>query len=149
MRKLALLLLCFAILASGVSFVIYARTQNFGDNPTVAATPNELWPPTNLMVPIELGVYCDWNNGACTLENPCACCKEFQILGVTANEPIRPGVDFAFTNVAHNRPQLSLKASHRAGGSGRIYYIRVSEYSPICCKAIEMTVTVTVPRRLR
>lgn len=158
MRKLALVSVCAVLVVVAAFYGIHARAQASGDTFTVEATPNQLWPPNNEMVPIHMGGYCDWQGtGGCSRDRPCECCEAFKILGVSSNEPIQPGVDYQVANntcpsgSGRSVPKLWLRATRAGSGDGRHYSIDVQECRPLpdphfyCCAKRIVTVTVTVP----
>lgn len=162
MRKVALVFLtCAAVAVLVASYVVQVRAQA-GDTFQVEATPNRLWPPDGRMVPIHLGGYCDWQgSGGCNRDGPCECCEAISIVGISGNEPIQEGVDYAVANntcpsgSGRSVPKLWLKATRAGSGGGRTYSINFRECRPLppphfyCCARRIVTVAVTVPHDQR
>jgi hypothetical protein len=131
------------VLLASLMMYAFAHPPQAQDVFTVIATPNELWPPNSKMVPIKLDVFCNWNNGACTPEHPCECCKNYLILDVDSHEPLSPD-DYIIDNCSVP-PRLFLKAERLGNGNGRDYVIKVAEKRNIRCTNPTAKVTVTVP----
>ena len=155
MRRLMLVLICAVLVALTASYAVHVRAQA-GDL-KVEATPNQLWPPNDKMIRIRLDGYCGGSTGIpggfCLKGYPCNCCEALQILGVSSNEPIVPGVDYEFSDTCvyyPAGPELWLKSARAEEGPGRKYHIQVRECDGEgCCAERTRTVTVTVPHDQR
>ncbi|HYE87658.1 MAG TPA: FG-GAP-like repeat-containing protein [Vicinamibacterales bacterium] len=93
-----------------------------------SASPNQLWPPNNRLVPVEV----TWSVSDCGPGGSCA------IVSVSSNEP--GSNDWAITG----SDTVSLRASRLGSGHGRVYTITI-RCSDAAGNASTRTVTVTVP----